>query len=278
MALILGLAVAVAYGSADFLGGLSARRASLASVVVGSQLAGLAFIAAVVPLAGGSLDRRGIIFSVLAGAVGGFGLTALYRGLALGRMNVVAPITAVGAAVLPVGWGIVTGERPPPLAMVGVVVALVAVILVSRIPGDEVEASGGTGGLVLAVVAGIAFGVVFVLLAEVKDGSGFLPLLTMRTTSVVLLGVGAVVTRRMHRPPARAVPLVVLTGLLDITANALYLLAVRQGFVSLVAVLGSLYPAATVVLARVVLDERLSRAQTAGLTLAAGGIALIATG
>ena len=278
MAVILGLAVAAAYGTADFFGGFASRRSPLASVVVLSQAVGLVFIGALVFVIDGSLDASKAGFAAAAGLIGGAGLTALYRGLAIGRMNVVAPVTAVGAAVLPVVWGLASGERPAPIALAGVVLAIVAIVFVSRIPGDEAAAAGGTQALVLAVFAGIGFGIVFIVLAETGDGTGLWPLLVMRVTSVTLLGLGAIATRRSLAPGSTAaVRLIAVTGVLDVTANALFVFASQEGLISLVAVLSSLYPAFTVLLARIVLSERLGRMQTAGIAMAATGILLIAT-
>ncbi|HVM08056.1 MAG TPA: DMT family transporter [Acidimicrobiales bacterium] len=278
MAVILGLAVAAAYGTADFFGGFASRRSPLASVVVLSQAVGLALIAVLAVTMGGSIGAGEVGFAIAAGIIGGGGLTALYRGLAIGRMNVVAPTTAVGAAALPVLWGLARGERPAPLALVGVVLAIVAIVFVSRIPGDEAAAAGGRAALLLAIAAGIGFGIVFIILAETGEGTGMWPLLVMRCTSVPALALGALLTRRSLAPGGwPGIRLIAVTGVLDVSANALFVVATRQGLISLVAVISSLYPAATVVLARFVLTERLGRMQTVGLGLAGTGILLIAT-
>jgi uncharacterized membrane protein len=279
MAVVLGLAVAAAYGAADFFGGVAARRSPLASVVVLSQLVGLVFIGTLAVMLGGSMTPDTVVLAVAAGAIGGLGLTCLYRGLSIGRMSVVAPITAVGAAALPVVWGLAAGERPTALATAGVALALVAVVFVSRIPGDEAEAAGGARVLGLAVLAGLGFGAVFIILAETSGDGGMWPLLVMRTASVSFLAAGAFVTRRSLAPSGRsALRIIAITGVLDVAANALYVLATREGLLSLVAVLSSLYPAVTVLLARLVLSERLGRMQTVGLGLAGAGVMLIALG
>lgn len=285
MAVLLGLLVAAAYGSADFFGGLSSKRASVSAVVVLSQAMGFPFLAVLVAVAGGEPTGRVLLLGALAGAVGGVGLTCLYRGLSIGRMSVVAPITAVGAAVVPVAWGLLQGERPGPLALVGVVLAIVAVGLISR-TGDEAvdgshapEPTDARPYLLLAVIAGIAFGAVFVLLAETGDDAGFWPLVAGRLTSITLLTMGGLAARQSFAPGGgRALLPICAAGILDMTANALYLLAARRGLIALVAVLSSLYPASTVLLARLVLKERLLRLQVAGLGLAATGVTLIATG
>ena len=282
MAVVLGLLTAVAYGAADFFGGLSSRRSSVAAVVVCSQATSIVLLGLLVAVAPGEPPLlRDVTYGAIAGVIGCAGLVLLYRGLAVGRMSVVAPITAVGAAVLPVAWGLSQGERPSAAALAGVGLALVAVVFVSRSPEGEAvveRAAGGRIELVLALGAGCAFGVVFILLGSTSDDAGFWPLVGARPVSVVVLAVGALVMRQELRPRREDGPMVAITGVLDISANALYLVAIRSGLLSLVAVLGSLYPAMTVVLARVVLHERLTRGQLLGLALAAAGVALIAAG
>ena len=285
MAVVLGLLVAATYGAADFFGGLSSKRASVPAVVVLSQLTGLPLLALLVVLAGGEATSRVLVLGAVAGAFGGVGLVCLYRGLSSGRMSVVAPITAVGAALVPVAWGLVRGERPGPVALVGVALALVAVGLISRTDDDVLdgeatpERPAPRSFLPLAVLAGVAFGTVFVLLSLTGDDAGFWPLVAGRLTSVVLLGLGALATGKALAPGGLAAfARIAAAGTLDMTANALYLLAARRGLLALVAVLASLYPASTVLLARLVLKERLLPVQVAGLGLAGTGIALIATG
>lgn len=284
MAVLLGLAVAVAYGAADFLGGLSSKRSAVTLVVVVSQLCGLPLLALLVLVAGGTPTGRSMALGAAAGSVGAVGLWCLYKGLSVGRMSVVAPITAVGAATVPVAWGLAAGERPSAPALVGVVVAIVAVALISRSPSPlEIAAPGARSGLdlavVLAVVAGSAFGTVFVLLDATGSDAGFWPLVSGRAASIVLLVTVAAATRQAMSPPAWGLlPTIAGAGALDLAANALYLLATRRGLLSLVAVLSSLYPATTVLLARTVLAERLGAQQVVGLALALAGVVLIAGG
>ena len=285
MAVVLGLLVAATYGAADFFGGLSAKRSPLAAVVVLSQLTGLAVVVVLVPIGGGEPTAHNLLLGAAAGAFGGIGLVCLYRGLAVGRMSVVAPITAVGAAVVPVGWALVArGERPSTPALVGVAMAVVAVAFISRsadeaVDGDHRPLASAATMLTLATIAGLGFGAVFVLLAETSADAGFWPLVGARASSISMLALGAVATKRTLRPGRGGAGwLIAWAGALDMTANALFLLAARRGLLALVAVLSSLYPAATVVLARVVLHERLGRIQLAGLGLAGAGIMLIAAG
>lgn len=277
MAVLLGLLVAVSYGAADFLGGLASKRAPAAVVVLQSQILGL-FLLGVLIVAIPDQHPIGADLARGAGAGAGalLGLVLLYRGLAVGAMSIVAPITAVGAAVLPVGWGLATGERPGTLALVGVVIALVAVALVASPSVDGPPIANRSREITLALVAGVGFGAVFILFGDTAKASGLWPLLSGRAVStiVLLLVFAARRTDVSMRPGTRRS--VIGTGVLDVAANAMYLIAARIGLVSLVAVLSSLYPASTVVLARVVLDERVTRRQAVGLGLTVAGVALIA--
>lgn len=273
--------VAASYGAGDFFGGLAARKTTTTSVVVPAQFLGMLLLGIVVLVdPTGHATDRDLAIGAAAGLCGGVGVFLLFRGLATGRMSVVAPITAVGAAVLPVAWGLASGERPSALVLAGVALALVAVALVARAddPDAEARAAGGTAAVAWAVGAGVAFGTLFVLLAETSDDAGWWPLVSARVAAVGALTIGTVVARRPLRPNRPAVPAIAASGVLDVTANAVYLLAVRQGLLSLVAVLSSLYPAGTVLLARVVLKERLVTAQVVGLALALVGVVCIAVG
>ena len=278
MAVLLGVLVALSYGAGDFLGGLGTRAQAVTTVVAASQASALVVLSVGVPLEGSPFGWDDVGLGALAGGIGVVGILLLYQGLATGAMGVVAPVTAVGAAVVPLVVGLATGERPGVLALIGALVALGAVALVAGGEADSPEhAKAGRGSpVVLAVGAGIAFGLVFVLLSATDEESGFWPLLGGRTVSVTLVCLWLLRSRTpfLPRPGTRLV--VLGAGLLDVTANGLYLLAVREGLLSLVAVLSSLYPAATVVLARVVLGERLRPAQLAGLGLGLAGVTLIA--
>ena len=273
MAVLLGVLVALSYGAGDFLGGLATRSQAVATVVAASQAAALALLVVVVPSEGSPFAWGDVGLGAAAGTVGVVGILLLYQGLATGAMGVVAPVTAVGAAVVPLVVGLATGERPEPLALVGAAVALGAVALVA---GGGPVGGASARPLLLAVGAGAAFGLVFVLLGATDESSGFWPLLGGRVASVGLLVTWLARSRTPFAPRRGTRWVVVGAGLLDVTANALFLLAVREGLLSLVAVLSSLYPAATVVLARVVLHERLEPAQLAGLGLGLAGVTLIA--
>lgn len=282
MAVVLGLLVAITYGIGDFFGGMGSKKNPPTAVVAASQGCGLLVLAVVVLVDRGAQPiLRHLLAGAGAGSVGLIGVILLYRGLATGSMSVVAPITAVGAAIVPLTWGLVTGERPSGPAMAGVVLALVAVVLVSS-PDTAAELTDGAPNhkneLVLALGAGAAFGVVFVLLGTTEEASGLWPVFAARVASVSLIMTGLLVTHRQIRPARGTEATVAGAGVLDVTANALYVIAVREGLLSLVSVLSSLYPAATVVLARIVLKERMGKRQLGGIALALAGVALIARG
>jgi drug/metabolite transporter (DMT)-like permease len=273
-AVILATACAVVYGTADFFGGLATRRSRVLAVVALSQLAGLALILALLPVLPGLLSGGALAWGLGAGLSGAVGLVLFYRALATGAMSVVAPTTAVTSAALPVVFGLALGERPALLALVGVVLALGSVLLVSQDP--RAGKGGSKSSAATALAAGAGFGGFFILLAMAPDEAGLWPLVGARLSSVSLVVLLALATRRALRPSAGSLPVIAAAGLLDMAANVLYLLAKQQGLLSLVAVLVSLYPASTLLLARQVLGERLHPIQVAGVACALGAVALIA--
>lgn len=278
MVVLLGLAVALTYGAGDFFGGLASRRAGTVAVVLASQFVGLLLLTFLsLAVAGGDASSGDLAQGALAGSVSLCGILLLYRGLAVGRMSLVAPVTAVSAAIIPLAWGLATGERPSILAYIGVAVSLAAVVLVAS-EGNGTPVRAQSGEVVLALGAGAAFGGVFVLLGSLEADAGLYPLVAARVASLTLLGGVVLATRKRISVNAESRRPVVLAGLLDGGANAIYVYAAREGLLSLVGVLSSLYPAATVLLARVVLGERMRRHQAAGIGLALAGVLLIATG
>ena len=280
MSAFLALLSAASFGAGDFMGGLATRRSGVATtVVMWGHVLGLALLAALVPLFATDAAGEDLAWGAAAGVVGAIGLVLLFRGFALGRMSVVAPITALGAAVVPVVFGLVTGERPPALAIVGSAVALVAIVLVSREEDVTVaETPAQASGLVESLVAGVAFGVFFILVAETSSDSGLIPLVSARAASVTVLVAVTVVLRRRVRIDRTTTAFVVGSGVLDAVANALFLGAVRLGLLSIAAVLSSLYPAGTILLARTLLGERLTRGQVWGLAAGAVGVTMITLG
>lgn len=278
-AIVLALCGALVYGLADFCGGLATRRAAVLMVVPLSQGAGLAALVPFVLLGHAQPDLRSVSWGAAAGVAGGVGLTLFYRSLATGTMSVVAPLTAVTAAAVPVLGGIALGERPTTAAVVGIVAALVAVVLVSaeggRLPAPrKLLAESATVG---ALAAGAAFGLFFVLISRSATASGLWPLVGARTASILLL-VGLAVASRPRRPPRSSWLIIFGAGVADTAANALFLLASRHGMLTITGVLIALYPASTVLLAQMVLHERVSRLQLSGFAVAAAAVTLIAVG
>jgi Predicted membrane protein len=274
-ALVLATACAIVYGSADFCGGLATKRSQVFAVVVLSQAAGLIFIVALLPLLPGSPSTAALLWGTLSGVAGGGGLIVFYRALARGTMSVVAPTTAAASAGVPVIFGLAAGERPQFLALVGIVVAMAAILLVSREPGTGLSRAA-LGPLIAALVAGVCFGGFFILLSHAPPDGGLWPLVGARLSSIVLIPLLAMATGQGLRPGRGTLRVIALAGVLDMVANVLYLLAVQRGLLSLVAVIVSLYPASTLLLARQVLGERLSVVQVIGVGLALGAVALIA--
>jgi drug/metabolite transporter (DMT)-like permease len=280
-AVALGLASSLAWGLADFFGGLQSRKRPLLAVLVATQTAGLALMLVVAGARGEGLPAAG---AWLAWAVGGSllgvaGLAAFYRGLATGNMGVVAPISST-AAVVPFVVGLAMGERPSTLQAVGVAIAIAGVALASLEHGDP-AANARTGRLAtgagLAIVAAVGFGGFFVATDQASEVDPIWAILVARAASASVLWAMLLATRT-KLAPGRAVPALAVIGILDTGANLLYALASTQGLVSIVAVLASVYPVITVILARIVLGERLHALQRVGAVGALAGAALISVG
>lgn len=294
MAALLALGAAATWGVGDFLGGLTSRRTDEFVVTFLSQLAGLAVLAVLLPLGSASATTAALAWGALAGIGGAGGLVAYFRALAIGPMGVTAPVAALVGAVVPVVAGVALGERPGTIAWVGVAVGLAATALASR-PAEEVvvhpeehaeldvvptgtdapDASDLRRGIVAAAVAGLLFGLFFVALDRAPVDGGLWPLLGARATGLTMVGL-LVATRRPPRPDGRATGTALGSGLLDMCANALFLLAVQRGSLVLAGVLTSLYPVGVVLLARVVLGERLGTVQKLGVVFAIAAVVLIA--
>jgi drug/metabolite transporter (DMT)-like permease len=281
VALLLALVSALFYGTADFLGGLAARRSAALAATVLAQGAGLVLVALALPFFPGEPPRWGnTLWGVGAGLTGGLGVALLYYGLAVGRVSVVAPVTAVCSIAIPVLVAMALGERPGLLAISGIALAVLSVGLISRQVEPEVTPSPGTPrirdrSIVIALASGVAIGAFLVCLARAGTRSGLWPLLVARVASTVALAAAARVARVRLAVPRAVLALVLACGALDVLANALYLVAAGNGPLGLVATLASLYPASTVLLARLVLGERLRPVQSLGLACAAVAIVMI---
>jgi drug/metabolite transporter (DMT)-like permease len=280
VAYLLAIASAGLYGAADFLGGLASRRASTIAVVFWSQASGLVMLLLVIPLLpDASPARSDLVWGAIAGLAGSVGVGLLYHALAIGTMAVVAPTTAVCAVVIPVTAGVIAGERLAGLAIVGIGVAIAAIVLVSRetrdAPVPRPARPGLPRGVGVAFLSGVAIGFFFLALARTTAAAGMWPLAASRGLSLVLFGVIGAATAQPMRMAAPVARITLGAGVVDMAANALYLAATRYGALSIVVTLASLYPASTVILARLVLRERLNRWQVAGVACALLAIVLI---
>ena len=272
-AVLLGLASAASWGAGDFSGGLASRRAPVLGVLVLGQLAGTTLVAATAALLGeGAPPAASFAWAASAGVSGAVGLAALYRGLAVGRMAVVAPVSAVLSAAIPVLWGIADEGMPPGSKLLGFGLALAGIWLVAR----SGAAGEGRGGLPLALAAGCGFGGFLVLMHRAALGGTFWPLAAARATSLALALCVALALRRPWVPARGALPVIALSGVLDAGGNAFFVLAAKAGRLDVASVLSSMYPASTVLLAALLLRERVTRPQGAGIAAVLAAIALIA--
>jgi drug/metabolite transporter (DMT)-like permease len=275
VAYALALLSSVLWGSADFGGGLLARRLPPVVVVGWSQAAGLIAVGAVALATGASGPLAGWLpWAVAAGVAGSTALVAFYAALAAGTMGVVSPIAALGA-VVPLVVGTVAGERPGAVQLAGVALAVGGAVLAS---GPELRGAAGARPVALAALAGVGFGTALVLIDKGAETSGLLTLTGMRATSVSLFLVAALARRSAGNIGVSDLPALALVGLGDVGANLAYAIASTRGLVSLIAVLASLYPVVTVLLARVVLRERMRLVQDVGVGAALAGVVLVAAG
>jgi drug/metabolite transporter (DMT)-like permease len=273
VAIALALASSLTWGVADFSGGLLTRRVPLAAVTIVSQAAGFAALLALLAV-DGRIDGRSLWIGIIGGLGGGAGLACFYAALARGTMSIVSPITACGA-IVPVALSLGTGERPSGLALAGSGVALSGAVLASAEERGARE-HGRRNAIALAVGAALALGCfVFFLGKAAGNGSVLSALVGARIGSLTLLLAWAAVTGASLRVGRRAALPVVLVGLADLGANALFALASQRGLLAVVSVLGSLYPVATVLLAHLLLHERISRVQRLGVAVALVGVAVV---
>jgi uncharacterized membrane protein len=281
LAAILALASSISWGTADFLGGLQSRRHALLAVLLLSQSLALAIlVVAVLVGAPTDHDAAATLWAGSVGVLGILGLVAFYRALAIGTMSVVAPISATGVSI-PVLVGLVSGERPGALQVAGIVLACGGVVLAAREApaGDAAARSSGRTALGLALLAAIGFGSFFAGIDQAEEtGDVAWVLLCTRVVDVALVGVAAAVFRPRLPRAGVALGAIAAVGVLDLLANLLFVLATSRGLLSVVGVLGSLYPAVTVVLARVMLHERLSRMQNVGVLVTLAGVVALAAG
>ena len=269
---IFGLAASLCWGSGDFTGGLASRRANASSVVLATYAVGFLLMVTLALLWRESFPAPvDLLWGGLAGVAGVLGLLCFYTALSSGKMGITAPVSAVLTAALPVLFSVFTSALPTLLQVGGFVLALLAIVLISR----PERTTGPSRGIGLAVLAGCGFGCFFILISRVSPGAVFWPLAAARLTSVLVLLVVLLLRRQPLLPGRIVAPLVVVAGNLDAIGNAFFVLAAHSGRLDVAAILSSLYPAATVLLAALVLRERVTRVQALGILLALLAIPLI---
>jgi drug/metabolite transporter (DMT)-like permease len=275
LAVVYGLASAASWGAGDFSGGFASKRSNVYSVIIVSQLVGALFLIGLAfALAESIPSLDNLILGGMAGISGAIGLMALYTGLARGRMGIVAPITAVVAAFFPVIVGILNEGLPSPQRLVGFGIALIAIWFLSRAgKGAVIRLSE----LALPTVAGLGFGLFYIFIDRVSHAALLWPLVAARIASIGMLSILIAVRRQREVPAANQLLIIALAGTLDAGGNAFFALATQVGRLDISAVLASLYPATTVLLAWLILKERLVRQQWLGVTTALIALVLIAS-
>jgi drug/metabolite transporter (DMT)-like permease len=275
MAVLFALLAAAAYGVSDFIGGLASRRIPAVTVLLASYPIGTVLMAVLLPLYGGPVSASTLLWSVAGGVTGLLGVALLYSALGQAPMNVISPVTAVMSAVVPIGAGLLQGERPHLPAWLGIGLGLLAVTLISRQPADHPHGPIGWRPLAMAVLAGVGFGSYFVCLAHTDPRSGIWPVVLSRLVAAVLVLPVAAVGRNFVRMSRQVFVLAALAGALDAGANLAFLLASRHGLLSLTSVIAALYPAGTVLLAVLLLKERTGGVQRVGLGIAVAAVVLL---
>jgi drug/metabolite transporter (DMT)-like permease len=292
MVTVFALAAALCYGGADYLGGSATRRTSVVSVLLVAGIAGSAIMLGAALLAGAPPQLASVGWGAAAGAVGSVGLMFFYVGLAAGPMSVVAPLSALVSTVLPVGVALAVGERPEPAVYAGALVCLGAIVLISsggRVMTDRpargqdeesgrVRGNGRARGICYGIVAGTTFGLFFLFIRNAGESGALWPVAAARVMGLIVVIIVAAGVRARPVPwrtDRRLFGAALLSGVLDAGANLCYILATRAGLFGIAVVMTSLYPAVTILLARVLLGERMQSVQRAGVLLAGVGIVLV---
>ena len=271
---VLGLLASLGWGLADFGGGFASRNSPVLGVLLGSQAAGLTIGLPILALGSEpAMGPQDLLIAMGGGVLGATGLALLYRGLSVGRMGVVAPVAAVITATMPVGFGFLTEGIPSTLAIVGIGCAVLSVLLVSRAPA---EADGRPSGLFYGLAAGVTFGLFTIAASQLADGLVVSPVIVIRITSSIVVTAWILLRREPWRVPRRMWPALLSIGIVDMLATAAYLSAIAVGPISIAAILGSLYPVITTILAALVLRERIRLINAAGIVAAGAAVVLIA--
>ncbi|MEV6285116.1 EamA family transporter [Kribbella sp. NPDC051770] len=279
--IVLALVAAVGYGASDFVGGFGAKRASAWAIAFAGQLAGAATILVFSLVLSGSPSARDFLWAALAGLGGAFGTAFLYRGLASGNMGTAAPVSAVGAAILPVLVGVALGERPTSIVWLGVLVALPGIWLVSREAtpyAGQPRATNRRSAIIDGGIAGLGFGVLFVGLAQIPSSAGVLPLVASQLLGAVVIVAMAIALKQPWRASIRRTSWGIGAGAIGAIGTCSYLTAAQLADLGVTAVLTSLYPAFTVLLAVLVLKERIHPTQRIGLATCGAAVVLVALG
>ncbi|MHC5797856.1 EamA family transporter [Lacisediminihabitans sp. FW035] len=285
LAVFIGVTAALIFGSADFAGGMAAKRISAVRVTAIGGLSGLVVLVIALPLFPSVWSSSAVLLGGITGITGALAVVLLYACLAIGPMSILSPLTAVISAVVPVVAGVIRGERLNVLGYVAIVIALVAVVLVGFVP-EKGAVRPSLRALAMAVGSGTLIGVFLILIDLTPDDSGLVPLVVSRGVNAVVMftaiGIGTLWVRRRGATPATSggwkpgLALAVIAGVIDATANALLLLGLRLGELTVQSVLTALYPAGTILLAAILLRERIAPVQVVGLVLALAAAAMLA--
>jgi drug/metabolite transporter (DMT)-like permease len=276
LSIIFGLSSALIWGAADFCGGLASRKAKAYQAVLLGEAIGLAVLLIVAFLSGEPLISLASLWPcALAGVMGVLGLLLFFQAITKGLMSVAAPVSALMAVVIPVIFGILTSGFPGWLIFIGFLLAMASIWFISQPDGGPKSIRLRITDLSLPLIAGFSFGVYLILMHHGSQSGLFWPMVTSRTAGVATMLVYALITRQRVTPPKSVWPLLVLNGILDVTGNGFYLLAAKAGRMDVAAVLVSLYPGSTVILAGLLLRERLNRLQITGILAALAAIVFL---
>ncbi|MDP2995819.1 MAG: EamA family transporter [Anaerolineales bacterium] len=276
LSILFGLTSALTWGAADFCGGIASKRTNVYGVVIGAEGFGMVLFMALALACGEPVPPlQTWLWGSASGLSGGIGLLLLYHALSSGRMSVAAPVSAVSAAIIPVVVGAVVDGLPGVWTFAGILLALAAVWLIARGEGGRENAAIRLNEITLPLIAGVVFGMYFVFMHQASREAFFWPIVASRLASTVGILGYALVTRQPWGPERKHWPLIALSGLLDVSGNAFYVLGGQIGRLDVAAVLGSLYPGSTVLLAGLFLHERFSRLQLAGILAALAAIVLM---
>ena len=286
MTIIFGLLSAFSYGYADFVGALAAKKVRAITVTTIAFIFGLGIATGLSLFVGANFSQAAIISGIYAGIASGIAISCLYAALALGPISIVSPLTAVISAIIPVVFDLATGAKLGPFALIAIALILVAVVLVAFVPGLDFRLPSARA-MLYSIGAGVGFAGIFVFLDGAPGDSGLATLIVMRIVGIALMFAGLAYAFFRYRPKQfletevfsrSLIWLVLLAALGDVLGNVFFLVATRAGELAIAAVLTSLYPVGTIMLARIVLKERIAKSQSLGIVLAIGACVLIAIG